>query len=55
MMNYGLDANLVSPPVSAFIALMLIAGCDALGVRVARLFGLLGPFAPAWHRFQAPF
>src|SRR3989344_5481876 len=53
-MNYGLDANLVSPPISAFIALMLIAGCDALGVRGARLFGLLGPFAPAWHRFQAP-
>jgi len=54
MISYGLDANLVTPPFSAFFALMMIAGCDALGVRVARLFGLLGAFAPAWHRFQAP-
>lgn len=53
-MIYGLDSNVANPPFSALLSLMLIAGFDALGLIIARKFGLLGISAPAWHRWQSP-
>lgn len=53
-MLFGLDSTLASPPFSAILALILMAGCDALGLKVARCGGLLDAGAPPWQRFQAP-
>lgn len=53
-MNFGLNANVLTPPFSALLSMLMIAGIDWLGLRVAYIFNLLGPSAPAWHRWQAP-
>lgn len=53
-MNFGLNANVLTPPYSALLAMLMVAGIDWLGLRVAHIFNLLGPSAPAWHRWQAP-
>jgi hypothetical protein len=53
-MNFGLNANVLTPPFSALVSMLMIAGIDWLGLRLAHIFNLLGPSAPAWHRWQAP-
>jgi hypothetical protein len=53
-MNFGLNANVLPPPFSALVSMLMIAGIDRLGLRLAHIFNLLGPSAPAWHRWQAP-
>jgi hypothetical protein len=53
-MNFGLNANVLTPPYSALVSMLMIAGIDWLGLRMAYLFNLNGPSAPAWHRWQAP-
>lgn len=53
-MNFGLNANVLPPPFSALVSMLMIAGIDWLGLRLAHIFNLLGPIAPAWHRWQAP-
>ena len=53
-MNFGLNANVLMPPFSALVSMLMIAGVDWLGLRLAHIFNLMGPSAPAWHRWQAP-
>ncbi len=53
-MNFGLNTNVLTPPFSALVSILMIAGIDWLGLRLARGFDLLGSSAPAWHRWQAP-
>ena len=53
VMNFGLNANVLTPPFSALVSMLLIAGIDRIGLRLAHIFNLLGPSAPAWHRWQA--
>jgi hypothetical protein len=53
-MNFGLNANILTPPYSAILSILMVTGIDWLGLRVAYIFDLLGPDAPAWHRWQAP-
>ena len=53
-MNFGLNANVLTPPFSALVSMLMIAGIDWLGLRLAHIFNLLEPTAPAWHRWQAP-
>ena len=53
-MYFGLNANVLTPPFSALVSMLMIAGIDWLGLRLAHIFNLLGPSAPAWHRWQAP-
>ena len=53
-MHFGLNANVLTPPFSALVSMLLIAGIDRLGLRLAHIFDLLGPSAPVWHRWQAP-
>jgi Protein of unknown function (DUF1420) len=53
MSGSGLDSFVAPPPWSAVISVLLIAGCDGLGLVVMRAFGLGLPGAPKWHRWQA--
>lgn len=51
----GLDSVIAPPPQGAVIVLLLVAGCDALGLLVARrVFRIARPADPPWHRWQAP-
>ncbi len=50
---YGLDAFLPDPPFSVIVAILLIMGCDGLGVYVVRISGLQAPNIK-WPRWQAP-
>lgn len=49
---YGLDSFVAPPPLAALVSLLLLAGCDGIGVGVLRLFGLCSSDAPQWHRWQ---
>lgn len=49
-----MNANVLAPPYSALVSMLMIAGIDWLGLRVAHIFNLLEPSAPAWHRWQIP-
>jgi hypothetical protein len=53
-MNFGLNANVLTPPFSALVSMLMIAGIDWLGLRLAHIFNLLEPTAPDWHRWQTP-
>ncbi|KXZ34362.1 DUF1420 family protein [Leptospira sp. ZV016] len=54
-MKFGLDANVVYPPLSALYSIFLIFGCDFLGFYVLRLFeNSLGQIKNSWIRWQAP-
>jgi hypothetical protein len=51
---YGLDSYLLPPPLSSLVSVILLAGCDGIGLAVLRASGLCGPDPPRWHRWQAP-
>lgn len=54
MSLYGLDNNIISPPFSAIIGLLLIAGCDFSGQFLLRRFGFQCDSLKQWSRWQAP-
>ena len=49
----GLDSFVAPPPWSAALSVLLIMGCDGIGLVVLRGFGLASEGAPKWHRCQA--
>ena len=51
---YGIDSYVLPPPLSALVSVILLAGCDGIGLAVLRACGLCEPGAPRWHRWQAP-
>ncbi len=53
-MNFGLNMNVLVPPLSALVSILMVAGVDWVGVRMGRMFDMIGPGAPSWHRSQAP-
>ena len=54
-MPYGLDAVIAPPPLSGAFSLLLLAGCDAVGLHGGRLFfHFAREGAPGWERWQAP-
>ncbi|EMY76246.1 PF07220 family protein [Leptospira weilii serovar Ranarum str. ICFT] len=54
-MKFGLDTNIVYPPLSAVYSILLIFGCDFLGFHTLKLFqSSLGQIKNTWIRWQAP-
>ena len=51
---YGLSNNVVFPPLSVLISLILIAGTDWVGLRVLKLLGLDDFSKLPWMRWQGP-
>src|SRR5262249_48618204 len=51
---YGIDSYVLPPPVSALVSVILLAGCDVIGLGVLRACSLCVAGAPRWHRWQAP-
>jgi hypothetical protein len=51
---YSIDHFLATPPVSAILSLLLIAGVDGLGVVLLRWFGFSSLGFESWQRWQAP-
>lgn len=51
---YGIDSYVLPPPLSALVSVILLAGCDAIGLAMLRACGLCSPDSPRWHRWQAP-
>ena len=51
---YGIDSYVLMPPFGALVSVLLLSGCDALGLLMLRGFGLCSREAPRWHRWQAP-
>ena len=49
----GLNSFVAPPPWSAVLSVLLIMGCDGIGLVVLRAFGLASAGAPKWHRCQA--
>jgi hypothetical protein len=50
---YGLDSNIAQPPFSALLSLLLIAGCDGLGLCFIQNY-LRPQTHNKWLRWQAP-
>ena len=50
---YGLDSFVLDPPFSAIVSILLIIGCDSLGICVLYISGLQIP-GIKWPRWQAP-
>lgn len=53
-MKYGLDANIALPPFSALLSILLVVGCDCIGLFVAQNFLKLQVANFKWLRWQAP-
>lgn len=51
---YSLDHFIATPPLSAIFSLLLITGCDALGLICLPFFGMKKPAYNEWQRWQAP-
>ncbi len=51
---YSLDQIVATPPISAVLSLLLIVGCDSIGMTLLRAFGLSSPNVHQWQRWQAP-
>jgi len=51
---YGLDANIIQPPFSAIISILLTLACDYIGVVVILRFLKINTFNIKWMRWQAP-
>ena len=51
---YGIDSFVLPAPLSALVSIILLAGCDGIGLAVLRACGLCASDAPQWHRWQAP-
>tara|TARA_B100000959_G_C14967963_1_gene618566 strand:+ start:504 stop:2405 length:1902 start_codon:yes stop_codon:yes gene_type:complete len=51
---YGLDANIIQPPFSAIISILLILACDYIGITVVSRLLKINTFNIKWMRWQAP-
>ncbi len=51
---YSLDQIVASPPISAVLSLLLMVGCDSIGVILLRVFGFSSLNVHQWQRWQAP-
>jgi len=51
---YGLDANIIPPPFSAMVSILLILACDYIGLRVISNFLKINIINIKWMRWQAP-
>jgi hypothetical protein len=51
---YGLDANIAHPPFSALLSILLVVGCDGIGLFAAQNILKLQDVNIKWLRWQAP-
>jgi len=51
---YGLDANIIQPPFSAIISILLILACDYIGVVFISKFLKINTLNIKWMRWQGP-
>lgn len=51
---YGLDSNIAQPPISALLSILLVVGCDCIGLFVAQNFLKFQTVNIKWLRWQAP-
>jgi hypothetical protein len=51
---YGLDANIIEPPFSALISILLIFGCDLIGFTFISKFLKVNTIENRWIRWQSP-
>ena len=51
---YGLDSNIAQPPISALLSILLVVGCDCIGLFVVQNFLKLQTVNIKWLRWQAP-
>jgi hypothetical protein len=51
---YGLDANIIQPPFSALLSILLIFGCDLIGLIFIWKFLKINAFKARWVRWQSP-
>ncbi len=51
---YGLDSNIAQPPISALLSILLVVGCDCIGLFVVQNFLKLQTVNIKWLRWQVP-
>lgn len=51
---YGLEANVIQPPLSALISILLVIGCDLIGITFIWKFLKIDTSHVQWIRWQSP-